>query len=70
MKRMNGQPLAVRLAAPEDAATEPRESTTCRDCGRPVSRGTGRRPFCLEHSPYVVRLRAELARRRAERRAA
>lgn len=63
MKRHNGLPQEVRAIDPQDSP-EYLARQTCHDCGALVPRGSDR-PFCLEHSPYVQRLRAEIAARQA-----
>lgn len=61
MKRHNGQSLEIRATSPSHAP-EFLGRQTCHECHVLVPRGSDR-PFCLAHSAYAQRLRAELALR-------
>lgn len=58
MIRRNGIPQGLRVSTPPGVEVGGR--TLCRECGVMLPRGADR-PFCVEHSPYVARLRRALA---------
>jgi hypothetical protein len=59
MIRHNGTMLGVRVMTVPSVELGGR--THCRECDVMLPRGADR-PFCVDHSPYVARLRREIER--------